>query len=235
MLGVRCSPCLVRSSQASSSCMYAHWTAGQIYARCHQRSPRTTASSGTLPTSGAPFLIPVWPVFLAPTCLGAYATTWADHFLTDGPPSGESKSHSTTARKNLDASKRRRVGHLYDGVLSIHEYEVGAAEHARTWLGEVERKWVVDSRKVVKALHDMLYELQTPGVQVIGLITAGWRCQLLRMMYAKGYVCLVGADRIRKVPTPQEGIAPLLEMLSLVWKMKVVYTFRNCDLVLWPT
>lgn len=90
----------------------------------------------------------------------------------------------------------------------------------------------MDSLKVVKALHDMIAELAVPSTQAIGLVTAGWRCQLLRMVYAQGYICVVGADKVRKIPTPLEGVAPLLELLVMVWKMNVIPTVHNCLLFL---
>lgn len=152
---------------------------------------------------------------------------------------GESKSLSTSSRKNSapngnnnDATRRRRIGHLYDGVLRIHDVEVGVAEHARTWIDVGERKWVTDTLKVVKVLHDMLYEIQSPRMQVVGFVTAAWRCQLLRMCYAKGYVCALSADAVRKVPSFDEGVLGLLELVGVVWKMREV--LKVCDELLHP-
>lgn len=79
--------------------------------------------------------------------------------------------------------KRKRIGHLYDGILQLNGHEVGVAEHARYFAGEKEKKWVADTLKVVKVLHDMLYHLQmhvhsdSPdglgGLHVVGMVTAG--------------------------------------------------------------
>lgn len=102
-------------------------------------------------------------------------------------PSGESISTSASDRKNphpLDPAKRKRIGHLYDGVLKIDDCEAGAMEHAKKFAGKGSRKWVSDSLKVVKVLHDMLYRLESRvnhslpilrRLPVVGLVTGG-RC-----------------------------------------------------------
>lgn len=99
--------------------------------------------------------------------------------------SGESTTISSSDRKNphpLHLGKRRRIGHLYDGVLKIDDGEVGAMEHAKKFAGKKSRKWVSDSLKVVKVLHDMLYHLESrvnyslPTLRrlpVVGLVTGG--------------------------------------------------------------
>lgn len=170
--------------------------------------------------------------------------------------SGESKSLCTSDRKNSrprPPGRRRRVGHLYDGILKIGGHEVGAAEHARQFMGEKQNKWVSDTLKVVKALHDMLYQLQLhvggeagpPGglgrLQVIGVVTAGkcrdlppflwvnlqvvvgvgWRCQFLRMVYARGYICLLSGDDVREIPSCVENVSTLLELLGVLWRFRV--------------
>lgn len=101
--------------------------------------------------------------------------------------SGESVSISASDRKNprpLDPAKRKRIGHLYDGVLKIDDGEAGAMEHAKKFAGEGSRKWVSDSLKVVKVLHDMLYHLESRvnhslpilrRLPVVGLVTGGRR------------------------------------------------------------
>ncbi|RPB12873.1 hypothetical protein P167DRAFT_146877 [Morchella conica CCBAS932] len=146
---------------------------------------------------------------------------------------GESKSLCTTDRKNMhpEHKKRKRIGHLYDGILQLNGHEVGVAEHARYFAGEKEKKWVADTLKVVKVLHDMLYHLQmhvhsdSPdglgGLHVVGMVTAGWRCQFLRMVYGKGYICLLSTDDVRKIPTSVENISSLLELLGFLWKTRV--------------
>lgn len=85
------------------------------------------------------------------------------------------------------AGKRRRVGHLYDGIVTINAIECGVVEHGRQYIGENSRKWSTDTLKVVKVLHDMLYSLQSHvdslaalrEMQVMGIVTAG-ECGLCR-------------------------------------------------------
>ncbi|KAI5838943.1 hypothetical protein DFP73DRAFT_615846 [Morchella snyderi] len=157
---------------------------------------------------------------------------------------GESKSLCTTDRKNLhpEHKKRKRIGHLYDGILQINGHEVGVAEHARYFAGEKEKKWVADTLKVVKVLHDMLYHLQmhvhpdSPsglgGLHVVGMVTAGWRCQFLRMVYGKGYICLLSTDDVRKIPTSVENISSLLELLGFLWKTREM--LNRCEATINP-
>lgn len=55
-------------------------------------------------------------------------------------------------------------------------------EHAKTFTTEQSRKWVSDSLKVVKVLHDMLYHLESRvnhslevlrRIPVVGLVAGG--------------------------------------------------------------
>lgn len=112
------------------------------------------------------------------------------------PHSGETKSISTSNRKNCRPpvqGKRRRVGHLYDGVVVINALEVGVVEHGRQFIGENGRKWSTDTLKVLKVLHDMIYQLQShvdsPAalgrLQVVGLVTAG-KCYITTLCRGVG-------------------------------------------------
>lgn len=132
-------------------------------------------------------------------------------------------------------------------------------EHARRFAGEKDEKWVADTHKVVKVLHDMLYQLQlhTGGdsqtnlkqLQVVGMVAAGkryersrspgdvplwrfltdcrvgWSCQLLRMVYAKGYMCLLCGDDVRKIPNSTDKISDLLELLGVLWRFRVSLSY----------
>lgn len=113
-------------------------------------------------------------------------STFLCMFVSEVIPSGESISTSASDRKNPYplSTKRKRIGHLYDGVLRIDDGEAGAMEHAKKFTGEGSRKWVSDSLKVVKVLHDMLYHLESRvnyslpilrQLPVVGLVTGG-RC-----------------------------------------------------------
>jgi hypothetical protein len=55
-------------------------------------------------------------------------------------------------------------------------------EHSKCFITETPRKWVADRLKVVKVLHDMLYDLETRVnnnpetlrlLPVVGLVSAG--------------------------------------------------------------
>ncbi|KAL0640261.1 hypothetical protein Q9L58_000541 [Maublancomyces gigas] len=158
---------------------------------------------------------------------------------------GESKSLCTSDRKNSPPQppgKRIRVGHLYDGILQFNGHEVGAVEHARQFTSKNGKKWVADTHKVVKVLHDMLYQLQLHAgedsptnlrrLQVVGMVAAGWNCKLLRMVYAKGYMCLLCGDDVRKIPASIDKISDLIMLLSVLWRFRGA--LDCCDTVINP-
>lgn len=153
--------------------------------------------------------------------ISRYILLMIDLYVRANNHRSEVSTRSTAARKNLDSTKRRRAGPLFDGTISVHDQELGAFEHGRTWTDETDRKWVADSRKVVKALHDMLHRLQRPDIQVAGIVTAAWHCQMLRMVYGGGYCCVLAADKVHQVPTPQQDIELLLELIAVAWMMQV--------------
>jgi hypothetical protein len=78
-------------------------------------------------------------------------------------------SHSTSDRKNAVPARRRRVGHLYDSVTLLDGHEVGAAEHSKTFVSDVAKKWPRDTLKVIKVLHDMLHRLQKSVMLLRGI------------------------------------------------------------------
>lgn len=165
------------------------------------------------------------------TCLsslpGAYVSRYVIYIIlvacTDNTTSGETKSNSTIARKNSGAQKRHRVGHLYDSVFSINSREVGVAEHGRMYPNENERKWASDKLKAAKVLHDMLAESPSPGFAVVGIVTAAWHCQMMRMGYAKGYICVLNPDQRREVPLyiTESTSRELAYLLAMAWNMRV--------------
>lgn len=123
-------------------------------------------------------------------------------------------------------------------------------EHGREFIGENGRKWCSDTLKVLKVLHDMLYQLQSEvdsptalsQLQVMGIVTAGryhprnhcctadlligleWRYQFLRMSYAKGYICILWADEPQKVPGNIAEFPTLFKQLVEFWKYRVGLT-----------
>lgn len=107
-------------------------------------------------------------------------------------------------------------------------------EAAKVFAGETCNKWLHDYQKVGKALHDMLYRLQwvvnkeeviLQKLQLVGLVSAGLHCQVLRMGYAGGYVCVLSRDELRKVPTRVPDLLLLCELLLSIWRMKVCISF----------
>lgn len=137
---------------------------------------------------------------------------------------GESKSNSTSARKSTGTSKRLRVGHLYDSIFTIDSREVGVAEHSRGHPDHTKRKWASDQLKTTKALHDMLAQLPSPGFAVAGIVTAGWHCQMMRMSYAKGYICVLIPDERRQVPqqVTVSTSRDFAHLLTMVWNLRVM-------------
>lgn len=64
---------------------------------------------------------------------------------------------------------------------------------------------------------------QLPHSTAILLIVSniGLHCQLLRMNYAQGHVCLLSADDPRDVPTKVNDYEPLFALLVSFWKFRV--------------
>ncbi|KAG0129986.1 hypothetical protein HOY82DRAFT_610152 [Tuber indicum] len=124
----------------------------------------------------------------------------------------EKTSFASAARKNqggVDTTKRQKMGPCYDGVLrDYYNHRVYAVvETSKTFGGEVDTKWLYDSRKVAKGLHDILFLLQADvdtsqlkELQVAGLVSAGLTFQVLRMSYAEGHVCILSRDEQRTIP-----------------------------------
>ncbi|RPA90952.1 hypothetical protein L873DRAFT_1820248 [Choiromyces venosus 120613-1] len=104
-------------------------------------------------------------------------------------------------------------------------------EASRTFSSEKQTKWLKDYQKVAKALHDMLFRLQSAvkqepslleKIQVAGLVSAGLDCQVLRMSYAGGHVCILSRDKRYRVPAEVTESAELLHLLFSIWRMKMI-------------
>jgi hypothetical protein len=50
---------------------------------------------------------------------------------------------------------------------------------------------------------------------------AGLHCQVLRMSYASGYVCLLSCDTLCQVPQTPSELPLLFQLLGSVLRMKV--------------
>lgn len=56
----------------------------------------------------------------------------------------------------------------------------------------------------------------------------GLHCQLLRMNYAQGHVCLLSADDRRVIPTKVKDYEPLFAVLVSFWKFRVsILSYAN--------
>lgn len=154
----------------------------------------------------------------------------------------------------MATTRRKRLGARFDGLAQDNngQLEYLAMETSRTFDGETSSKWLCDTRKVAKSLHGMLYRLQghvkQDGVilremHMAGLVSAGngsisfmslpdryntgLHCQVLRMTYAKGHVCILSRDQLLHVPTTMEP-RRLCPLLLSIWRMKVAsHTFSR--------
>lgn len=152
---------------------------------------------------------------------------------------GETTSIESTARRNRDrvaTTRRKRLGARFDGLAQDNngQLEYLAMETSKTFDGETSSKWLCDTRKVAKSLHGMLYRLQRHVKQdgeilremhMAGLVSAGLHCQVLRMTYAKGHVCILSRDQLLHVPTTMEP-RRLCPLLLSIWRMKMIA--RKC-------
>ncbi|KAH0609219.1 uncharacterized protein H6S33_001447 [Morchella sextelata] len=127
---------------------------------------------------------------------------------------GESKSQGTCDRRDsYDIHRKKR-------------------KHGKKFSSTSDRKWVHDTLKVVKVLHDMLYRLQpssgvvgskgTGVLQVLGIVTAGRHCQNWRMSHAKGSICLLVGDQVREIPNNFENTTQYFKLLTFLWRLRCV-------------
>lgn len=150
----------------------------------------------------------------------------------------ESTCRASSLRKNQDrveTSTRQKIGRRFDGILRSFEdgsQEFVAVEAARRLIGGAEAtKWMKDSRKVEKALRDMLGRLHDvvghdwkiiPNLEVVGINTAGFDFQTCRMSHPKGHVCLLKWEATRRFPTSVSQLQELLLLLAHIVQIKGV-------------
>lgn len=149
----------------------------------------------------------------------------------------ESTCNSTASRKNRNRTlgTRMRQGRRLDGVIRTVEdntQEFGGIEVARTAHGgRTSTKWLSDTEKLLKALRDMLGVLcgvvgrwkEGPGLQVVGVVCAGLKMQVIRMgHWREGAVAVVSRERIVEVPVEVQEFKELVNLLVMVATMKVV-------------
>jgi len=129
-----------------------------------------------------------------------------------------------------------KLGARLDAIIRTVEddyYEYGGMEVARTFNGVTSTKWLGDEFKLVRAMRDMLFRLHElvggergTRLQVVGVTTAGLRCQWARLGCRAGYVCLLDKERMGIVPMAVGGLHELLKLLMSVAQMKQV--IKDC-------
>ena len=149
----------------------------------------------------------------------------------------ESPCRASSIRKNRHRTKshRMKLGARLDAIIRTVEddyYEYGGMEVARTFNGVTSTKWLGDEFKLVRAMRDMLFRLHElvggergTRLQVIGVTTAGLRCQWARLGCRAGYVCLLDKEKMGIVPMAVGGLHELLKLLMSVAQMKVGLSF----------
>ncbi|RUP47013.1 hypothetical protein BC936DRAFT_146227 [Jimgerdemannia flammicorona] len=158
----------------------------------------------------------------------------------------ESSSLATTMRKNRKRVRtgkedRSKIGRRLDAIIKTDAdayYEYGAVEVAKSFRGVKSTKWLTDSLKLAKTLHDMLFRLEelvdhqdslVKKLRVVGLVNSGLKCQILQMSHPNGYVCLLERNELLEVPTVVENLRDLFMLLKGIWQMKKM--IRDCAAV----
>lgn len=150
--------------------------------------------------------------------------------------SKEGSCRASALRKNRNRTgptERMKSGPRLDGIIrSIDDdvFEYGGTEVARTFQGGTKStKWMHDSRKLAKALRDMLHRLCQAAhkskrgmVQVVGFITAGLVLESFRLCNPQGYVCVLKRQSRQQVPTSVKHLKILLSLLISVVQMKQI-------------
>ncbi|CAI2197966.1 17774_t:CDS:2, partial [Funneliformis geosporum] len=159
---------------------------------------------------------------------------------TDAP------SLASAIRKNRaqPSNARKFIGRKIDGIIYIINrlLEVGAIEAARSFLGESDRKCLIENFKMPKTLHDMLAEHirsvdyddeKIDKLQVFGILHLGLRVQFTRLWRAGGSITIFHKD-------PQlyyldnkfsvQGIRTFLKFLASIYQRKVIIK-NNLDVL----
>lgn len=125
------------------------------------------------------------------------------------------------------------MGCRLDGVVRTVEdeaYEYAGIEVAKKWQDHTSSKSLNDSRKLIRALRDMLRRLHgrvnnrkdvVHKLQVVGLLNQGLRLQVLRMCHPHGYVCLLMRGEDHRVPSIASEIVDLLRLIVHLVQVKV--------------
>ncbi|RUS12913.1 hypothetical protein BC938DRAFT_478296, partial [Jimgerdemannia flammicorona] len=148
---------------------------------------------------------------------------------------GESFSIASNTRKseNRILGDRKPVGHRADGILRMElgRQEYGATEHGRLFLGENDTKFLLDGRKLVKMLKDMLRNVSgksecLKNIEMVGYLHSERTLQIFVLDYLGGYMLRVRKGPIYEIPQNLENIDDLLKLMAAVLssKLRIVRT-----------
>ncbi|RUS32963.1 hypothetical protein BC938DRAFT_473649 [Jimgerdemannia flammicorona] len=71
-------------------------------------------------------------------------------------------------------------------------------------------------------------EGKTRQLQVVGLLHAGLKLQVLRIGSPKGYVSVFKREALNEVPVEVEKLKDLIKLLASVWQMKILWLYTYC-------
>ncbi|RPB06936.1 hypothetical protein P167DRAFT_540488 [Morchella conica CCBAS932] len=100
-----------------------------------------------------------------------------------GPGNPATRGPADSHRRG-PASERKVTGSKYDGLITHFSIEYGAVEDSKRFEEETAKKWVSDSLKLAKVLHDQMRCLEEKvkhdrdalgRFQCVGFVTAGKR------------------------------------------------------------
>ncbi|RUO96787.1 hypothetical protein BC936DRAFT_141447 [Jimgerdemannia flammicorona] len=148
---------------------------------------------------------------------------------------GESFSIASNTRKseNRILGDRKPVGHRADGILRMElgRQEYGATEHGRLFLGENDTKFLLDGRKLVKMLKDMLRNVSgksecLKNIEMVGYLHSERTLQIFVLDYLGGYMLRLRKGPIYEIPQNLENIDDLLKLMAAVLssKLRIVRT-----------
>jgi hypothetical protein len=137
-------------------------------------------------------------------------------------------------RNRTDDAGRLKTGLKADGLfhdITDRQNEYGVMECAKRLNGgEFSSKWRSDQGKMRKLMRDIIGRLAIQAnndrrvvdkLQVIGISTAGFSVQVLRMSQTKGYTCLLKSDKSAHIPQSIQQFSQLPFVLSLILKTRV--------------
>jgi hypothetical protein len=131
---------------------------------------------------------------------------------------------------------RQRLGSKMDGIIrSWHHtnyYELGAIESGKESAAPTTTKWLYDGLKLKRALGDMLLDLHdrvadeaVGHVQTVGILTSGFKAQMVRCWAPQGGWAII-CDTVgpvhefpRDVETLNRDLWPLIAMVDMAVTM----------------